>query len=147
MAGAADRLTVEVRSRLAGSPAGLAAADVEGLRRETGELLREVSARVRAAVPARPSVGGDLVGARLRDADLRGADLRGALLLGADLRGADLRLADLLGADLRGAELGGTDLSTSLFLTRPQVAGARGDARTSLPAVLEHPAHWEPADA
>ena len=36
----------------------------------------------------------------------------------------------------------GADLSGALFLTRRQVAGARGDAATSLPAGLEHPPHW-----
>ena len=69
--------------------------------------------------------------------------LRGALLIGADLRGADLSLTDLLGADLRGADVRGADLSGALFLTRRQVAGARGNATTRLPAGLEHPTHWE----
>ncbi|RBY82930.1 pentapeptide repeat-containing protein [Geodermatophilus sp. TF02-6] len=87
--------------------------------------------------------GADLVGADLRRADLRGVSLRGAYLIGADLRDADLRAADLLGADLRAADLRGADLSGALFLTRPQVAAARGDAATRLPAGLEHPVHWE----
>lgn len=86
--------------------------------------------------------GGDLVGARLAGADLRGADLRGAYLIAADLRGADLRGADLLGADLRDADLSGADLTGALFLTGPQVAAARGDLATRLPAHLAPPAHW-----
>ena len=89
-----------------------------------------------------PRRAADLVGARLRGADLRAADLRGALLVAADLREADLRTADLLGADLRDADLRGSDLREALFLTRPQVAAARGDRRTRLPAGLARPAGW-----
>ncbi|WP_448629836.1 pentapeptide repeat-containing protein [Cellulomonas soli] len=112
--------------------------------RSSDELLGRASALVRAVHPAAPRRSGtDLVGARLRGADLRGADLTGALLLGADLRGADLRLADLRYADLRGADLSGADLSSALYVVGPQVAGARGDARTVLPPALgPHPAHW-----
>ena len=73
---------------------------------------------------------------------LRGASLRGALLIGADLREADLRTADLLGADLRAADLRGADLRDCLFLTVPQLAAARGNAATRLPAWAERPAHW-----
>ena len=72
----------------------------------------------------------------------RGACLRGASLLGADLRDLDLQAADLLGADLRGADLRGARLAGSLFVTRTQVGGARGDRRTTLPGTLEPPAHW-----
>ncbi|SES84482.1 pentapeptide repeat-containing protein [Geodermatophilus poikilotrophus] len=138
--------------RLTAADAGeLAAVDTGLLQAEAGALLLSVSELARAGVRSRPSAGprrrvdqrnADLVGADLRRVDLRGVGLRGALLIGADLRGADLQLTDLLGADLRGADVRGADLSGALFLTRRQVAGARGDAATSLPAGLEHPRHW-----
>jgi hypothetical protein len=86
--------------------------------------------------------GRDLVGADLRDTDLTGADLRGALLIGADLRGARLAGADLIRADLRAADLRGADLAGALFLTRAQLAAARGDPTTTPPAELERPAAW-----
>ncbi|MGY1680900.1 pentapeptide repeat-containing protein [Geodermatophilus sp. SYSU D01176] len=133
----------------AAAPDELAAVDAGALQAEAGALLLSVSELARAGV--QPRAGGqrradrrnaDLVGADLRRADLRGVSLREALMLGADLRGADLHLADLLGADLRGADVRGTDLSGALFLTRRQVAGARGGATTVLPAGLEHPPHW-----
>jgi hypothetical protein len=125
----------------------LTAVDVDGLRRRVGPLLGRVSAAVRGGVPrGRPprETGpyADLAGADLTGADLRGAELRGALLVGADLRGADLDRADLLGADLRGADVRGARLAAALFLTRPQLAAARGDARTTVPAVHERPDHW-----
>ncbi|MGR6964812.1 pentapeptide repeat-containing protein [Geodermatophilus sp. URMC 61] len=130
-------------------PDELAAVDADAIQAEAGALLLSVSELARAGV--RPRAGGrrradrrnaDLAGADLRRVDLRGVSLRGALLIGADLRGADLHLTDLLGTDLRGADVRGTDLSGALFLTRRQVAGARGDATTLLPAGLEHPAPW-----
>jgi len=136
---------------------GLAALDVGGLRADVGPLLLRTSAAVRArAVQAGARPGGprrpprvgphaDLAGARLRGADLRAADLRGALLIGADLRGADLSAADLLGADLRAADLRGAHLAGALFLTRPQLGAARGDAATTVPDVLGRPSHWHPA--
>lgn len=126
--------------------------DVAAWRARVGPLLGEVSADLRAAArttaaPSRSRAGragprADLVGARLAGADLRGADLRGALLLGADLRRADLRQADLLGADLRGADLRGADLTDALFLTQPQVNGARGDRTTVLGSGVERPRHY-----
>ncbi|MGY1714486.1 pentapeptide repeat-containing protein [Geodermatophilus sp. SYSU D01106] len=127
----------------AGTPAELAAVDPAAVRAEAGELLGRVSAAARPG--GRDRRGADLVGAALRGADLRRAGLRGAYLIAADLRGADLRGADLLGADLRGADLRGADLTGALFLTRPQVAAARGDAATRLPAGLERPPHWAAA--
>jgi hypothetical protein len=142
--GRVERLTAADAEELAGVDAGV-------LQAEAGALLLSVSELARAGV--RPRAGGrrradwrnaDLVGADLRRADLRGVSLRGALLIGADLRGADLHRTDLLGADLRGADVRGADLSGALFLTRRQVAGARGDAATSLPAGLEFPQHWGP---
>lgn len=123
--------------------------DVVARRQQVGEVLRRVSELVRAGRPRRQEdldsadlVGADLVGASLRGADLRGVSLRGAYLIGADLRGADLRSADLLGADLRGADLAGADLTDSIFLTRPQIAAARGDEATRLPPPLARPPHW-----
>ena len=125
----------------------LTAVDVDGLRRRVGPLLGRVSARARdgarrGRAPRGAGPYADLAGADLAGADLRGAELRGALLVGADLRGADLDRADLLGADLRGADVRGARLATALFLTRPQLAAARGDARTTVPAVHERPDHW-----
>jgi Pentapeptide repeats (8 copies) len=128
----------------AAGPGELAAVDPGRLREEAGGLLTAVSELARAGLPrrARDRRGADLIGADLRGADLHGAGLRGTYLIGADLRGADLRGADLLGADLRAADLGGADLTGALFVTRPQLAAARGDTGTRLPDGLERPAHW-----
>ncbi|ODU03149.1 MAG: hypothetical protein ABS81_15295 [Pseudonocardia sp. SCN 72-86] len=144
----ARALLAETERIAAFGPEALVGVDVDAHRVRVNEVLLGVGERVRAASPGpRPNKrGADLVGARLRGADLRGANLRGALLIGADLQGADLRAAELIGADLRGADLAGADLSTSLFLTRFQLHGARGDATTRLPAVLDRPAYW-PATA
>jgi len=125
----------------AADPAPLLALDLGRHGRSVDALLRSTSALVRQPAGA-DLAGADLAGRALRGADLRAADLRGALLIGADLRGADLRRADLVGADLRAAELSGADLTGALFVTRPQLAGARGDTATRLPAGLEHPVHW-----
>ncbi|MFC4051652.1 pentapeptide repeat-containing protein [Actinomadura syzygii] len=127
-----------------GAPAELAALDVREVRGEVSVLLLRVSELARADVPRRGKDrrGADLIGANLKGADLRGADLRGAYLIAADLRNADLRRADLIGADLRDADLRGADLTGAIFLTRPQLAAARGDAATRLPAALGRPAHW-----
>jgi uncharacterized protein YjbI with pentapeptide repeats len=126
-------------------PDELAALDATAYRREAGALLVRVSELVRAGIRDRAPdrAGADLIGARLRRADLHGACLRGAYLIGADLRGADLRSADLLGADLRAADLRGADLGGSIFLTRPQLDAARGDAATTVPSTLGRPAHWQ----
>jgi hypothetical protein len=120
----------------------LQAFDLAAHRGRVGDLLGRVSAHVRAGDRARSRRGADLVGADLRRARLRGADLRGALLLGADLRGADLTRTDLLGTDLRAADVRGADLAGALFLTRPQLAAAVGDAATRVPPGLERPPHW-----
>ena len=125
-------------------PDQLAALDIGAHRRRGGDLLRTVSASVRAQVPnrARDREGADLIGATLRGARLRGASLRGAYLIAADLRDADLRDTDLLGADLRDTDLRGADLTGCLFLTRPQVTAARGNLSTRLPDGVERPTHW-----
>ena len=140
----AERAAARVDALTRGTPDDLAALDVAAERAGVNGLLLRISAAVRAQAPGRPRSrrGADLIGARLRGADLRGADLRGSLLIGADLRGADLRLADLIGADLRDTDLRGADLTDTLFLTQAQVNGARGDARTRVPAALARPAHW-----
>jgi uncharacterized protein YjbI with pentapeptide repeats len=135
----------EARARteqLAGTDADtLRALDVGGHRAEVGELLQRVSDAVRT--PKGPDRrGADLMGRDLRRSRLRGASLRGAYLIGADLRGVDLGPADLLGADVRAADVRGTDLSACLFLTRPQLEAAMGDAGTLLPAGMQRPAHW-----
>ena len=132
-------------------PEDLLECDVDGHRAAVDDTLSDVSRRVRKeAVRAvgdptgrpRSTRRADLIGARLAGIDLRGCDFRGALLLGADLRRCDLRGADLIGADLRAADLRGADLSTALYVTEPQVAAARGDARTRLPADLRPPERW-----
>ena len=152
-----------------GTPEMLIKLDISAHRDTVSDLLRRVSAAVRAAfAPGGQDLrGADLAGADLRPtaprgaasggaapgraglraanqggASLRGASLRGALLIGADLTGADLVWADLTGADLRGARVGGADLSGALFLSRNQAGSALGDARTRLPAALPRPAHW-----
>jgi len=135
---AADRLAA---LSAAGADA-LAALDVGDERRRIGELLDRVSQAVRAGRSRRPLRGADLLGRDLRKEALRGADLRGSLLIGADLRGADLRRADLLGADLRSADLRGADLTDALFVTGPQLAAARGDRTTRIPALVGRPSHW-----
>jgi hypothetical protein len=135
------RARAETERLAAGDPDVLRALDLGAHGRAVDAVLRRASTLVRG--PGRPHRrGADLVGRDLRGADLLGADLRGALLLGADLRGADLRRADLIGADLRAADLADADLTGSLFLTRPQLAAARGDGATRLPSGLGRPAHW-----
>lgn len=133
------------RSRAEGLTAAtadeLAALDVGAFRGEVGELLGRVSDLVRP--PGAPDRrGADLIGRDLRRAGLADANLRAAYLIGADLRAVDLGRADLLGADLRAADVRGADLSRCLFLTRPQVQGARGDMSTRLPVDIDRPAHW-----
>ncbi|NAS20296.1 pentapeptide repeat-containing protein [Herbidospora sp. NEAU-GS84] len=126
----------EETEALAASPV-IDAFAIGELRARVGARLGEISEQARG--PAK-EVRRDLAGARLRGHDLRNVSLRGRLLIGADLRGADLRGADLLGADLRGADVRGADLRGALFLTRPQVAAARGDRETRLD--LDRPGHW-----
>jgi uncharacterized protein YjbI with pentapeptide repeats len=120
----------------------LSGVDVDTIRGEVGAALAEISAEVRSEHRGRELVRADLVGRSFAALDLRGSHFRGALLIGADFSGANLRLVDLLGADLRDADLRGADLSTALFVTQQQVNGAKGDARTTLPAALAVPAHW-----
>ena len=139
-----EALAIELEQATDASPEDLARLDVDGLRARTAAVLRPVSGRARAgASAAAVDLGGaDLVGADLRRRDLCGADLRGAILVGADLREVDLGPASLLGADLRGVDVSGADLSSVVFLTRSQLASARGDARTRLPSRLRAPDHW-----
>jgi uncharacterized protein YjbI with pentapeptide repeats len=136
---------VERTTALAGLSADdLVEIELEAHWAEVNDVLVRASAAVRAHAP-QPTAdhrGALLIGADLRKAALVGASLRGARLVGADLRGVDLRLADLTGADLRGTKLGGAALADSLFLTQPQVDGARGDNATTLPPELTRPAHW-----
>jgi hypothetical protein len=150
---AGERLRGEVAAaaaRVAALAEGpLEGVDVPAVRGEVGELFGRLSEAVRGS-PAAPGQGharADLVGRDLRSGRasrraLAGTTLRGALLMGADLRGVDLGRADLLGADLRGADLRGAQLARTLFLTGPQVAAARGDATTTLPARVPRPAAW-----
>lgn len=129
---------------LTGRPADeLAGFDIRPVRAEVAQVLRAVSRRARSGVPdAADHSEADLMGVRLTRADLRGASLRSACLIAVDLRWADLREADLLGADLRDADLGGADLTGALFVTRSQLAAARGDATTKPPQGLERPTRW-----
>lgn len=136
-------LREEVRRATRTDADQLGTVDVTAYHRAADPLLLRVSELERAGVVARREHrGADLAGADLRGADLRAAGLRSALLISADLRGADLRGADVLGADLRDADLAGADLTGCLFLTRPQVESARGDAATRLPEGFDRPAHW-----
>jgi uncharacterized protein YjbI with pentapeptide repeats len=128
---AAQELLADVAALVGRSPGELLALDVEELRACVGAALASASARVRSPYDGPDLAGADLAGQDLRGAHLRGAHLRGALLIRADLRGADLREADLLGADLRDADVRGTDLTACLFLTGPQLAGARRDDTTT----------------
>lgn len=130
-----------VEQAAAGDAAAISRVDVAALREQFAPLLRRASALVRGPGASDHS-GADLAGADLRALDLRGADLRNARLIAADLRGCDLARADLLGADLRAADVRGADLSTSLYLTRPQLTAANGDAVTRLPDRLDRPRHW-----
>jgi len=132
-----DRLT-------RGTPEEIGAVDVAARRDAVNAVLLRASELVRTGPGRRPRDhrGADLIGARLHGADLRAASLRGAYLIAADLTGADLRRADLIGADLRDADLAGADLTGALFVTQPQINGARGDAATRLPVTVERPAHW-----
>jgi len=142
-AGDLRRLGEQIERLIAADADTLRTLDVATLRQRAGPLLERASRLARAGLPGASHRGADLAGARLAGAGLHGADLRGTLLIAADLRGADLRSADLLGADLRDTDLRRADLTRALFLTRPQVAAARGDAATRLPAALTRPAHWE----
>lgn len=129
---AADELTGRLLAVRDGSPVDILTTDLEALHETCGDLLAAASLRVRGAgVP--DLTRADLAGQDLRQRDLRSASLRGALLLGADLRGMRLASADLLGTDLRGADLRGADLAETLFLTAPQLAGARTDDTTRVP--------------
>jgi len=137
--GAAERRLLELVAADADTLLGL---DLDRVREEVNPALREASESARAGLPGVVLAGAELLGRDLRGTDLRGANLRGALLIGADLRGADLHRADVTGADLRGADLRGADVSTTLFLTAPQLASARGDADTRLPERLPRPPYW-----
>lgn len=139
------RHALEQTERLTHGTAGeLAELDVAAHRGEVNVLLLRTSELVRAKIAGRKKNhrGADLIGAGLRGADLRGANLRGAYLIAADLSDADLTGADLIGADLRDADLSGTDLTDSIFLTQSQLNAAKGNASTTLPPTLAHPAHW-----
>jgi uncharacterized protein YjbI with pentapeptide repeats len=139
---AASATAVEIAGLTGADAETLLLADVDALHERVGRLLGEASSRVRRRWPAtRDLTRADLAGQRV-SGDHRGSTFRGALLIGADLRGSDLADADLLGADLRGADLRGCDLSTTLFLTQPQVNAATGDETTTLPAGLARPGHW-----
>jgi uncharacterized protein YjbI with pentapeptide repeats len=142
------RRAFDATERLAdGCSDELSGTDVTAHRRDVAAVLARASELVRRGSGRTPidRTGADLIGARLRGHDLRGANLRGAYLIGADLGRADLRTADLMGADLRAADLQGADLSSAIFLTRPQLAAAKGDGATRVPPHLERPAHWSTA--
>ncbi len=142
-------LAESLESLSRGNAAHLQSADMDSVHASVRTLLVEVSAEVRGSYFAddggldpRIGPGADLAGCDLRRTRLCGADLRGAVLIGADLRECDLTAVDLLGADLRDARMAGADLSASLYLTQPQIAAARGDAHTRLPAAVSAPFHW-----
>ncbi len=137
-----DALVREAEAATQAAPATVEALDVDRLRGRAVPVLRRASAAARAHRPGPDLAGSDLTGRDLRGMDLRGASLRNALLIGADLRDLDLDRADLIGADLRGADVRGAVLTGALFLTRPQLASARGDRHTTVPPALEVPPHW-----
>ncbi|MFZ2528522.1 MAG: pentapeptide repeat-containing protein [Rhodococcus sp. (in: high G+C Gram-positive bacteria)] len=146
---AAGDLAAHLTEQGCGDAAALLSIDTETLHSQVAAILVDVSAEVRAAYFADgrgpdPDLTprADLAGADLRSRRLCGADLRSACLIGADLRGCDLTATDLLGTDLRGARLDDADLSSALYVTGPQLAAARGDRRTRVPATLTSPAHW-----
>ena len=139
---AADAARAEIDSLSDAGPETLLTFGIDDLHERVGGLLADASGRVRRRWPAAQDRSrADLAGRRLRG-DHRGWSFRGALLIRADLRGAHLDDADLLGTDLRDADVRGCDLSTTLFLTQPQVNAARGDTATRLPAGLSRPGHW-----
>jgi len=92
--------------------------------------------------------GANLRRAYLWFAVLDGADLRNADLSAAQLQGASLRGAMLYGANLEGAslaeecDLSGVDFRRSRNLSSPQLAEAKGDETTLLPASVQRPSHW-----
>lgn len=136
--GEVDAMAGRVEEAAGAPPGTMTATDVDAWRAEAGPLLARVARLVRA--PEGPDLArADLAGADLRRRDLVGASLRGALVLGADVRGVDLTRAELLGADLRGADLRGADLRAALFVTTPQLASARLDATTRVPAWFTPP--------
>ncbi|MCW2738511.1 pentapeptide repeat-containing protein [Nocardioides sp.] len=138
-----DGLVEEILELDRADPVTLLTSDVDHLYERVGTVLDAASLRVRSGSGSTADLTrADLAGKDLRRRDLRGATLRGALLIRADLRGLDLHATDLLGADLRDADVRGTDLSTTLFLTQPQLNAADGDATTELPEDLARPGHW-----
>lgn len=143
-----DAAATEARTHLEDltgrDPESLLTLDLDELLARVGGLLADASTRVRRLHPAAADrTRADLAGQRLVG-DHRGWTFRGAVLIRVDLRDADLTDADLLGADLRDADVRGCDLSSTLFLTQPQVNAALGDAATVLPAGLRRPGHWTP---
>lgn len=144
--GTVDRIAAlryEVDGLTAGTAATLQEVDVDALRTRAGALLLQVSEQHRGPTPSGLDfTRADLIGRSLKGRRLRGASFVGAMLIAADLTGADLRGADLRSADLRGANLAGADLTDTLFLIQSQLAAARGDAATRLPATLDRPSHW-----
>jgi hypothetical protein len=138
----AGAIEAEVAARAGGSPEALLTLDLDDLLGRVGDVLGDVSARLRSRQAGPDLSGHDLAGADLRGRDLRGGTLRRALLIRADLRGSDLSDCDLLGADLRDADLRGASMERALFLSQAQVNTATGDAATTLAGPLTRPAHW-----
>ena len=76
----------------------------------------------------------NLFGGRFSSADFTDANLSGAVMVGGYFGGAQFHGANLTGANFSGAELAG-----ALGLTQPQLSGACGDDRTTLPRGLTAP--------
>ena len=122
----------------------LARADLSAARLDdadlTGADLREArvpGASLRGAILH----GTRLQGATLSESDLRGASLDeaaldGAYLSRAKLRGTTFDGAHLSGASLLGADLADADLSAAIGVSGAQLADARTDGSTRLPAGL-----------
>ena len=144
-----DALVARITSSLNVPLDEVLAIETDTLHAAVRQVLISVSAQVRESyfadggfVDRRLAPGADLAGEDLRGHRLCGADLRGAVLIGVDLRGCDLAGVDLLGADLRDARLEDADLARALYLTRPQLYSAHGNARTRVPDALSVPESW-----
>jgi uncharacterized protein YjbI with pentapeptide repeats len=86
--------------------------------------------------------GGDLRDLNAYGAVLTGASFAGANLTNASFVGAYLQGANFRGATLSGVNFSGAEMDRAIGLTQGQLAGACGDAATSLPRGL----HLRPCD-
>lgn len=133
-----------IKGLINSSPADILKLDIQTSRSEAALLLSQASELYRETLPQNKEFklanrknilqGADYMGKDLRKTNLIGSNLKGAFLIASDLRSTDLNGADLLGADFRDANLKGADLRYALFLTPGQIASAKIDSTTKLPA-------------